>query len=338
LRRRDFQLILQQLMPEGTMRDALTAMADDEQGRRFLLNLHWALEDGSCAGILDRLATAVGPIEDASRRAQITLERIKAAIFARPEEFQFRGRAPSPAPARWITIRSAEELLKLARSGLGAAYGGPFSDIVPEGQDENQSDRHYRDIAKRFNYAEPSLSFPLSQVYGDRLAPVWLSRWGAFSQDCPEAQDLRRAATRLRDWLGLAHYAAQRPIFLIRTRAEVHPEDLDAHRPTILDAMPPRLFKHPTAPGRDWAGCGSTADIALLRQAGSATVDGGPEVVARHVRFSSATHECLFLGRVGELDYDWEEECFHRHLLPRAGGLEAVLAQLAGRLGGVGGA
>jgi hypothetical protein len=311
----------------------LEAFASDEQGLRFLLNLYWGLRDNSMKAVAKKVCGAVEALEDtdaASTKGR-RLDDVVRAIFKTPDTFQFHGPEPDKQPVRWMTVRSAEELLKRAKDGLSPTqYDDLFAGQAPEGMDGDRPEDIYADIADTLNDAAPEITFSLSQFYGKRPAPVWLSRWCEFERDCLESTSikLRSAGTRIRDWLGLSHYGFNRPLFLIRTREPISASDLNAHRPTILDAMPPRLFKHPTSNTKNWAGCGSTADIELLAAGNGQSVDGGPEVVARQLMFCSSTHECFFLGRAGDLRYDWENAKFHSLLMPSNQQLDAVLAEI----------
>jgi hypothetical protein len=339
------------------MKTFFDGLRNTEGGRRFLLNLYWGLEDGldpELVGTLIEHAARSVPTGELDsffpERAQL-----RAAVYDAPDRYQFKGRPPSAAQGRWMTVKSADDLRTLILQGL-APTEDLFSDIFP-GVPVKESLRdlqesQLREIADAVNDPMNELNFRLALEWPappssnlprgtQRQVPGWFSRWCVFEQTFPDLRiPAEEAASRLRNWLGLEKYGVGQPLFIIRTRQTLHSDELDAHRPTVLDGIEGLLFKHRIGVSFPWTGCGSAADMSLLSdKAGDGAIavgdapdiDGGPELVSRNAHFDPAIHECMFLGRPNGLPWDPFGH-FHTFLLPPRTDLEAVIAYVIARL------
>lgn len=308
----------------------LASLLRSERGKRILLNLYWSLQEGLPVDVALRLVQAVPRHPALEERAGQLLNELENVVFAHPELFQFQGQ-PASSSGLWMTVKSAAELYELLHLAVGDEGMKDFPEAKEMGGGGERKRLTYSTIARSITNAR--VRFRISRMSNTgRPYPAWLSRWCQF-RECFADRKLTddALATRLRDWLGLAHLG-RLPLFMLCLRKPASASVIGACRPTVCDGFTNSMFKYPAAPEYKEAACGSTADLEVLRQGGR-PIDGGSEVIVHEMHFDVTTHRCEFLGISDALGYDAEVEEFHRHLLNGATTLVAAANDVASKLG-----
>jgi len=308
-----------------------------ELGKRFVLNLHWSLEDGLPVELGQRLVQAVPLDSSTSDSFDTALDALRKAVFATPAGFQFRGQQTSRS-GLWMTVMSAADLLVLVREALNdKEWDQRFAGFASAWKPTEQT---YVSIEMAVNDSACPLRFLMNKVPKKpgtdgplRPNPRWFSRWCKFSESCGVIRvPSERGASRMRDWLGLTHKGRDVPLFVLRARMRYPATQIGGHRPTICEGFDNPVFKYPATDEYMAELCGSTADLERLQGWSDGPIDGGPEIVSPEAYFDSGTHECKFLGFAGDIRYDYQREEFHRHLLKASVSLEAIAAEVARKL------
>lgn len=329
------------------MERLLRQLAQDEGGKRFLVNLWQGMHtDQVPVRPVRRLLEAVlaAPKPSATDDWHPYLATLREVIFDDPDAYQFVGPRAYGGHGRWMTVKSASDLVELVRT----TSGRPAKDLehlfYPVKLTEplhGRPDDTYRVIAEVLSESVTDLKFLLARVAfpasragvsktSPRAVPVWLSRWCSFEEAFPDCSlPSPKCAGRIRDWLGLTHYGVDVPLFAIRMRGVADSSTLPASRPTVLDGFNHPMFKHRTAETYDAEHCGTATDLDLIDKppSGPGDLDGGPEVVSQSIWYDPTRFECAYVGKTPRLPF-YPFGNFHSRLIGIEGDLDSIVGSL----------
>jgi hypothetical protein len=160
------------------------------------------------------------------------------------------------------------------------------------------SDEECLEIAQEINsFAEDRNDLHLGMKIAGHRCPAWFTR----SEDCP-VPGAPNGPTDLRNWLGLAHIEAGRPLFAFHAKRPFeelrHEMTPRLARPTVFDGIDMAWFKQRRFGHYDkddyW---GRASDLTRAGDNPSVVGDGGPESVAYSLPIPG-NFLCSYVGRV----------------------------------------